>query len=1101
MSLEGACSMKRRLRRIAALAVLVSAPILAEARPVPSALTPGTTLERHLEADGVHKYRAELGAGAWRLVLTQHGGDAVVTVVRTGLVHPAVERLGPFDSPTGRRGTEAVLVRPDLPGTSGDTSGVDTVDIEVRPRSKSSAGRYTITLERLAPPTVPAESAATTAGLAYAAGAKAEAHERYREALSLWPTQDVAGRARTLVALATLARLLGEPQEAVQRYREALPLWRSLGDRENEATTLNRLGLTLDRLGQSAEARRLFEETLVLWQAIGDRPAEALQRNNLCLVLQRQGEFANARACYEDARALFQELGDPARETVVLSNLAGVYWKLGEPERALASYDEALRASVRSYEKGRILSNRALLYTDLGEVEKALADYGRALLTFRRLEDRRMEGTILNHLGNTYLGLGEDERARTLLEQALPLRRDAGDRRGAAGTLRLLGTAYSRLEDWPRALDAYGEALTLSLELEDRRGEADVRRLIGEAHAAEGSLRRAAVELERAVELQREIGDRRLEGRTLLESGKVRHRMNENEPALKLFAQALGIFRGVRDRGEQARTLHARARTLRNLGRQADALDDVRASGRLLEDLRTRVGGLRQRSAFLATRRGVYELHVDLLMEKHRAATNAGHDRQAFAVSERSRSRALLDVIRADASLDDDTLRRDLRAATYRLGARAERQMSLLGQRHEHDDEASDTEVTAAERGVYEALADLERLRAEARRQSPGYAELIGEPTLDAAETQKLLDPGTLLLEIVLGDERGFLWTVTASSFASFELPARRQVEALARQAHADLSTLDLRTGRTSRQALTELSRLFLAPLTQELAAAKRLVVVADGALHYVPFAALPWEDAAPLIATHEVVYLPSASALAVQRRRPMPAAGKTVAVLADPVFDAQAPEPEEFEPEEPKRLRGHLDGLRRLPATRREAEAIAALVPPSERLLALGFDAHRERVLSGELAAYRYVHFATHGLLNARHPELSGIVLSRLDADGAPRNGFLSMDDVYGLELAAELVVLSGCQTALGREVRGEGLLGLSRGFMAAGVPRVVASLWPVRDDSTAELMRRFYRGMLSDGQTPAAALAAAQRSVHRERRWADPYFWAAFVLVGDWR
>ena len=155
----------------------------------------------------------------------------------------------------------------------------------------------------------------------------------------------------------------------------------------------------------------------------------------------------------------------------------------------------------------------------------------------------------------------------------------------------------------------------------------------------------------------------------------------------------------------------------------------------------------------------------------------------------------------------------------------------------------------------------------------------------------------------------------------------------------------------------------------------------------------------------------------------------------------------------------------------------------------------------SGEIHPYRVVHFATHGIADSRNPELSGLVLSLVDANGRPQEGFLGLSDVYELDLAADLVVLSGCQTALGKEVRGEGVMGLTRGFLYAGVPRVVASLWKVQDRTTAELMTRFYRAMWKDQKSPAAALREAQQSLRREPRYRDPYSWAGFILQGDWR
>ena len=191
---------------------------------------------------------------------------------------------------------------------------------------------------------------------------------------------------------------------------------------------------------------------------------------------------------------------------------------------------------------------------------------------------------------------------------------------------------------------------------------------------------------------------------------------------------------------------------------------------------------------------------------------------------------------------------------------------------------------------------------------------------------------------------------------------------------------------------------------------------------------------------------------------------------------------------------------LTRLPFSRSEAQEIAALSPESVTVL-LGFDATRERAVGRALSDYRFVHFATHGVVNQTLPSLSSVVLSLVDRAGRPRDGFVMLPDVYDMTLNAEVVVLSGCQTALGKDVRGEGPIGLARGFMYAGVPRVVASLWQVDDLATAELMRRFYRGVLVDGLTPAAALRAAQQRLAATRRWRSPYFWAPFILQGDWR
>jgi CHAT domain-containing protein len=308
--------------------------------------------------------------------------------------------------------------------------------------------------------------------------------------------------------------------------------------------------------------------------------------------------------------------------------------------------------------------------------------------------------------------------------------------------------------------------------------------------------------------------------------------------------------------------------------------------------------------------------------------------------------------------------------------------------------------------------------------------------------------------------------------------------------------------------------------------------------LHYVPFAALPIPSGEPtkpalvtrsdlpLVAKYEIVSLASASALAILRketagRKPAP---RTLAVLADAVFQSDDPRTSEAgklahggngdsETAPPGRAQSLPDDLvrsaeqtgvisfPRLPFTRHEAETIVAEAGEDQSLKLLDFEAARDTLLNTDLSRYRIIHFATHGLLNSRHPQLSGIVLSLVDEHGRYKNGFLRTHDIYNMRLRADLVVLSACRTALGREIKGEGLVGLTRGFMHSGVASVVASLWDVKDEATSELMKRFYHNMLRRGLRPPAALRAAQVSLLNETRWQSPHHWAGFTLQGEWR
>lgn len=391
------------------------------------------------------------------------------------------------------------------------------------------------------------------------------------------------------------------------------------------------------------------------------------------------------------------------------------------------------------------------------------------------------------------------------------------------------------------------------------------------------------------------------------------------------------------------------------------------------------------------------------------------------------------------------------------------------------------------------------------------------------------------MLEYALGDERSFVWAVSRTGFACVELPPRREIEASARRVHELLAeparrvkfeTAEERATRLGRAEAkfavesARLSGMLLGPVAGQLGT-KRLLVVPDGALQYVPFAALPdprRTGGAPLVLAHEIVTIPSATALAVLRRDldRRARAPKALAVVADPVFTrddprlagvpaaatvvASAAGPRSRAVEEGVEGVGAGE-IPRLEFSRREAQAIVGLVPAADLLQALDFDANRSTLMGGSLGDFRIVHIATHGFLNGSNPALSGLLLSKVDAKGQPRDGLVLSHEIYGMNLSADLVVLSACRTGLGKDVRGEGIIGLTRGFMYAGARRVVVSLWSVDDQATAELMGRFYESMLRGRRPPAAALRTAQVAMWNEGKYRFPYYWAAFVVQGEWR
>ena len=467
------------------------------------------------------------------------------------------------------------------------------------------------------------------------------------------------------------------------------------------------------------------------------------------------------------------------------------------------------------------------------------------------------------------------------------------------------------------------------------------------------------------------------------------------------------------------------------------------------------------------------------------------------------------------------------------ISGKAEQQTRLLNAKH------TDAEAAATEKELNALATELDQVQSRIRETSPQYAGLTQPVPLDLKDIQaKVLDEDTVLLEYALGAEKSYLWTVTPSSIDIFDLPSRAEIESAAKRVYELLTARNQKpqketpAARAARvrqadeaflAAAAKVSSMLLGPAVARIRD-KRLLIVGEGVLQYLPFAALP-EPApgpagvakqSPLIAKHEIIAVPSASVIAVLRQETAgrKQAPKTLAVLADPVFssdDARVAQQKTKASATTKEI-ASTDAIRsatdlglqdfvRLRFSRNEAEEIARLAPAEARMKVLDFDASRDTVLRTDLGQYRIVHFATHSLLNNEHPELSGVVLSLVDRAGRPQNGFLRLYDIYNLRLDSDLVVLSACETALGSEIKGEGLIGLTRGFLYAGAPRVVATLWNIDDRSTAEVMKGFYEGMLARGERPAAALRAAQVAMWKTKGWDAPYYWAAFTLQGEWR
>lgn len=1046
----------------------------------------GATLRWPLGGGEKHVYAVSASAGQYlRVVVEQQGIDVVLSMLAAdgGVVIKA-------DNSNGTRGSESVSLV---------STGEETFRFKVEarePRAKTASYSIRVAEQRVA---TAADAGRITAERALAAGESLRAEgslnslnqslARYQESFELFSAAgDIAGAAVALLDMGKSNYFLLNMEESAKKYGEAMRLFEGAGLHLDEGVAGLYIGQAKLALGENAEALKFYERALELFTAAED---------------ERFISFA-----------------------------------LNEMGRA---------------------------YYLRGDVNKALEYYGRALPIRHALNDRKGESFTLLAMGRAYSnGFGDDARAREHYDQALTLLKEIDNRRLIAQTLGDLGRLDYKAGKYDAALKRYNEAL-LAVVDGDQGVKAEILTYIGLVYSAWGQHGEAIEKyFSPALRLQ-EGRDPLGRARTLQYMGRAYAGLGDETRALQHLHESLELWQKVLHRAAEADTRYYIAAVESSRGQFAEATHQIKAALPVIEALRTATANQSLRDNFFASAQKYYELYIDVSMRWFERTGDKSLEALALKISESKRARALLDtLVEAKADIrrgvsDPELLDREA-ALQSALSAQSLRQM--ISDHLKPEQAAAVRKRFDSMIAEFYALDAEIRTKsphyAALIRPTPVSVEQV---------QKQLLASNQALLEYSLGDERSYLWAVTKDSVTSYVLPRRAEIEPVvmrhikaltARNVDIEGESEEARDGRIeradaeSKTTAADLGRLLALDRAAPATGAERLLIVADGKLQYLPFASLlvPVRSGAsgaaqfrqwlgdgdaliPLLFYHELEEPPSMSVVAEFKQKPRDAEkhapSKTIAVIADPVFNT---DDERCCKSLPRRVSGQKSVQRqplagqpatvgrdtargadlvsggkridRLRFTQLEAEEILSLFPHDQGLKAVGFDANLSLLTNQQkLAPYRILHFATHGLLNTEHPELSGILLSMLDEQGRRQNGFLQMHQIYNLHLPADIVVLSACETAIGREMKGEGLNSISRGFMYAGAKRVVASLWEVNDASTSQLMKGFYQslqlGTESGPMRPAAALRAAQLQLMRQRIWRNPYYWATFVVQGS--
>jgi CHAT domain-containing protein len=994
---------------------------------------------------------------------------------------------------------ELVAVTPSLGGTGGGAriaASAETAGdfrLQITSQMLSSESRTcTVSLALRRPATAEDRiDAEAHRGFAKAAAEAARGPQGLRAAVALldkpveWArlAGDQILELRAIFGKGQFLAMAGDLPSALPLFNQALDLAHQAGDLRAEAHTLDDLGLVTGDLERYSEAIEYYQRALELQRQTGQPWETALTLSNLSDAESAVGRIDIALECLEKQEQIRKDLNDEFGLSETWLGMADVYLMTGDPEHAL----EKLIATLPHWPR------------------------------FRDKEDgKESEIAAYRKLGQTYAALANYEQAESSLRTAMKRAQDLGNPRVIAGTLVIEAQLATISGDNAHSLQVIRQALAASRRAKYRRGEVLTLIELAKLRIAAGRFPSAQLLLQQALATALDLGQPYDEANIRRSLGLVHDGLGETAAAEREYTAALEIQHRIGDRFGEVQTLVGQARTEDRTGQPERALATLEQASAVIDQTRTSLAAPELRASYLASQREAYELSAQVLVRLSEKHPGQGYDSRAFDISERAHARMLLDAL-GSAHGERDLLAGDQKF-TVRLNALDAALHSL----------ATSDESPHRDQRIAELLAARNQLELEMQMQRSVGPEHAAESTapLDLPAIRKqLLSGDTVLLEYLTGPRETHLWVVSHTALRHYALPSEAVLRAAVGRLYDALSAGNrLRPNLTiaERQAALgaaddtaaheaeSLARLLLPMARSELGKGS-ILVVADGPIQLVPFAFLPapGDPGHKLTSERAITFEPSASVLARMQQSHQPNRSDRILIVADPVYGRTDPRlagktapallsPAGYRPLGRPPADRRLDSLPSLPMSRMEAKHLSSLAPGRATTL-LDFDAVPgtfERLAAQPLSI---IHIATHTLLDDRHPDLSGLVFSTVDRNGRPIDGFLPLLDIYRLRLDTDLVVLSACETYIGSDLRGEGLLGLARGFLYAGARQVIASLWKVDDRATAVFMDRFYTALLRDKAAAPDALMRAQREMSQDPAWRSPRYWAGFVLEGD--
>ncbi|MBD2328732.1 CHAT domain-containing tetratricopeptide repeat protein [Alkalinema sp. FACHB-956] len=823
-----------------------------------------------------------------------------------------------------------------------------------------------------------------------------------------------------------------------------------------EAQQLLQQGIQQFQTGQFEAALQSWQKALTIYRAIKDQQGEGDALGNLGAAYNVMGNYPKAIEYHQQSLAIAQQNQSRRSEGNILGNLGNAYLSLGDYPEAIEYYEKSLAIAREIKDKrgeGNFLGNLGIAYNALGNYPKAIAYQEQSLAITRQLKDRRGEGAALGNLSNAYDALGNYPKAIAYQEQSLAIARQLKDPLGEGAALGSLGNAYNALGNYPKAIAYQEQSLAIAQQLKDPLGASQALGSLGNAYNALGNYPKAIEYHEKSLAIKRALKDRRGEGISLGNLGNTYYLLGNYSKAIEYQEQSLAIAQQLKDRRGEGVSLGSLGNAYLTQGNYSKAIAYYEQSLTINREIKDRKGESISRSNLGLT-----------LLKLNRLPEAESNLRSAIAIQESLRT-----------GLTD---RNKISIADTQKDAYINLQKVLITQKK------SEAALEIAERGRARALVELLASRFNYESQVD-LQKTIQAPNINAIRQIAKTQNATLVQYSIVSSEQLYIWVIKPTgeiTFRSTQLDSSQPLAQLVSSSRSEMGVRGRAGIQIARQPtpsdqpnpLAKLYQSLIAPIAQDLPTdpKQRVIFLPQGELFLVPFAALPDAQNRPLIERHTISTAPSIQTLALTQtlaQRPKNKGGAVI--VGDPTMPIYKDEP-----------------LQPLPAARQEAIAISQQLntPPL-----IGAQATKATVLQ-QMPNARLLHFATHGLLDPVQGDIPGAIA--LTPSGQD-NGFLSAAEIFNLKLNADLVVLSACDTGRG-EITGDGVVGLSRSFIAAGAPSVIVSLWAVNDQSTSELMQEFYRQLK---QQPDKAQALRQAMLITKQRYPDPSHWAAFTLVGE--